>query len=92
MLQKLKNGQIDVIVEDSNVMMSALLSGKVPLKAVVSAGKLEDKAELYMAFSPKHPKSKELAAKFDAGIRELRKSGKLKAILGLYGLTDWKKN
>lgn len=90
LILKLKNGQVDAIAEDSNVMMSALLSGKVPLKGVVSAGSLTDKAELYIAFSPKHPKSKELAAKFDTGIRELRSSGKLKAILGLYGLTDWK--
>jgi polar amino acid transport system substrate-binding protein len=89
---KLVNDHIDAIAEDSNVMMASLLSGKVPLKGVVSAGSLKEKSELYIAFSPKNPKSKELAAKFDAGIKELRSSGKLKAILGLYGLTDWKKN
>jgi polar amino acid transport system substrate-binding protein len=89
---KLQNGHIDAIVEDSNVMMSAILSGKIPLKGVVSAGSLKEKSEVYIAFSPKNPKSKELAAKFDAGIRNLRGSGRLKAILGLYGLTDWKKN
>jgi len=90
LISKLQNGSIDVIAEDSNVMMSSLLSGKIPVKGVVSAGALKEKANLYIAFSPKNPKSKELAAKFDAGIKELRSSGKLKAILGLYGLKDWK--
>lgn len=88
---KLENGHIDAIAEDTNVMMSAILSGKIPYKGIVAAGSLKDKSELYIAFSPKSPKSKELAAKFDAGIKELRSSGKLEAILGLYGLTDWKK-
>lgn len=90
LILKLQSGQIDAIAEDSNVMMSSLLSGKIPFKGIVSAGSLKDKANLYIAFSPKNPKSKELAAKFDAGIKDLRNSGKLQAILGLYGLTDWK--
>lgn len=89
---RLENGHIDAIAEDTNVMMAALLSGRAPLKGIVSAGSSKEKSELYIAFSPKNSKSKELAAKFDAGIKELRSSGKLKAILSLYGLTDWKKN
>jgi polar amino acid transport system substrate-binding protein len=92
LIAKLMDGHVDVIAEDSNVMMAALLAGKIPLRGVTSAGNLKDKAQLYIAFSPKNPKSKELAAKFDTGIRALRGNGKLKAILGLYGLTDWKKN
>ncbi|MCJ8273587.1 MAG: transporter substrate-binding domain-containing protein [Psychrosphaera sp.] len=42
-----------------------------------------------LLFSGKNPKSKEYAAFFSAGIKQLRKSGKLKIILEKYGLKDW---
>jgi len=92
LIRMLQNGQIDVIAEDSNVMLASMISHKVSPGSIVSAGSSKEKSVIYVAFSPKHPKSKELAAKFDTGIKELRTGGKLQAILGLYGLTDWKKN
>lgn len=92
LIRMLQNDQIDVIAEDTNVMFATLISGKVPMGSIAVAGNCKEKSILYVAFSPKNPKSKELAAKFDAGIKILRGSGKLNAILGLYGLTDWKKN
>jgi polar amino acid transport system substrate-binding protein len=92
LIRMLQDGQIDAIVEDTNVMFATLISGKVPMGSLVAAGSCKEKSTLYVAFSPKNPKSKELAAKFDAGIKALRSNGKLHAILGLYGLTDWKKN
>jgi len=92
LIRLLQTGQIDAIAEDSNVMLATFIAKKVPMGSIVSAGSSKEKSTLYVAFSPKHPKSKELAAKFDAGIKSLRSSGKLKAILGLYGLTDWKKD
>jgi len=90
LLGMLQNGQIDVIVEDTNVMMASLIAKKVPLGSIVPAGSCKEKSTLYVAFSPKNPKSKELAVKFDAGIKALRSSGRLHAILNLYGLDDWK--
>lgn len=42
-----------------------------------------------LLFSGKNPKSKEYAAFFSAGMKQLRKSGKLKIILEKYGLKDW---
>lgn len=92
LIRMLQNGQIDAIVEDTNVMFASMISAKVPMGNIVTAGSCKEKSTLYVAFSPKNPKSKELAAKFDAGIKTLRSSGKLHAILGLYGLPDWKKN
>jgi len=91
LIRMLQNGQIDAIAEDTNVMLATLIAGKVPMGSIVSAGSCKEKSTLYVAFSPKNPKSKELAAKFDAGIKTLRSSGKLHAILGLYGVTDWNK-
>jgi len=92
LVRMLENGQIDAIAEDTNVMFATMISGKVPMGSIVAAGSCKEKSTLYIAFSPKNPKSKELAAKFDAGIKALRSSGKLQAILKLYGLDDWKKN
>lgn len=92
LIRMLQNDQIDAIVEDTNVMFATLISGKVAMGSITTAGSYKEKATLYVAFSPKSQKSRELAAKFDAGIRELRANGKLRAILGLYGLTDWKKD
>lgn len=91
LIRMLQNDQIDVIAEDTNVMLATLIAGKVPMGSLVGAGACKEKSTLYVAFSPKNPKSRELADKFDAGIKALRDSGKLNAILGLYGLTDWKK-
>ena len=51
LISKLQNGSIDVIAEDSNVMMSSLLSGKIPVKGVVSAGALKEKANLYISYN-----------------------------------------
>ncbi len=42
-----------------------------------------------LLFSRKNPKSTEYAAFFSAGMKQLRKSGKLKTILKKYGLKDW---
>jgi polar amino acid transport system substrate-binding protein len=46
--------------------------------------------ELFVAFSPQNPKSKQYAEIMSKGMSELRKSGKLKVILSKYGLKDWK--
>ena len=92
LIRMLQSGQIDAIAEDTNVMFATLIAGKVQMGSITAAGSCKEKSTLYVAFSPKNPKSKELAGKFDEGIKALRSSGKLRAILGLYGLTDWKKN
>ena len=47
--------------------------------------------ENFMGISPKRRDADKLAALFDRGMNKLRKTGQLKAIMGRYGLTDWKK-
>ncbi len=46
--------------------------------------------DLFIAFSPKNPKSPEYAKIISEGMVQLRKSGKLKDILAKYSLKDWK--
>ncbi|SFV56538.1 ABC transporter, periplasmic domain [hydrothermal vent metagenome] len=46
---------------------------------------------VYLAFSPNNPHSKEYAKILSEGINTLRKSGELDKILAKYGLHDWEK-
>jgi len=87
----LQNGKIDVIAEDSNVMLSTLINCSVTPGAIVPAGRHSEITDVYVAFSPNNPRSPAYAKIFDEGIRDLRKRGKLDKILFLYGLKDWLK-
>ena len=44
---------------------------------------------IFVAFSPANAKSKDYAQILGQGMDELRRSGKLKAILSKYGMEDW---
>jgi polar amino acid transport system substrate-binding protein len=91
MFKMIAAGRIDGFIEDPNVgqwsLKSAGLSGKIIAAADVSGS---DVAPLVLLFSPSKPTSRDYAAKYDEGMRALRKSGKLKEILAKYGLKDWK--
>lgn len=58
---------------------------------IEQAGLFGEPTEMYIACSPAKPSSKEYAKLLTDGIRALRGNGKLAAILGKYGLKDWKK-
>lgn len=92
-IRKLLAGRIDVMLEDENVVMNALLEMGKPESALRSAGVLTPAIDrdklLYLAFSPKLKESKELAAIFDAGIQRMRKNGEWDAILARYDVKDW---
>lgn len=85
-LKKLLAGRVDVVVEDMNVAEFALaaqgMDGLVEIQAI------DGGTPLYVAFAPS-PAGAGRAAKLDAGIRGLRKSGDLSRILARYGLGDW---
>ncbi|HYE52525.1 MAG TPA: transporter substrate-binding domain-containing protein [Azospirillaceae bacterium] len=86
-LRKLLASQADLVLDEKNVLdYTAVQAG---LEDVVQTVPLGSSAPLFIAFSPKHPKAKELAAALDAGVKEMRKSGKLAEILKRYGLKDW---
>ncbi len=95
-IRKLIVGRVDVIVEDKFVFTNLASYMKVNSKVKVAGlYPIENKkefnsAKLYLAFSPKHPKSKEYAAILSAGIKNLRASGELKRIMQKYKLMDWR--
>ncbi len=97
-IRKLLRGRIDVILEDKAVFIETARSMGVLEKTeyagidpIRSEEDLEE-SKLYMAFSPKNPKSKEYAKILSNGIEEMRLRGELDAILAEYGLTDWRKD
>ena len=97
-IRKLLKGRIDVIPEDKSVFIETA-NAIGALEKIESAGidpitskEGLDESRLYMAFSPKNPKSKEYARLISVGIEQMRLSGELNEILAKYGLTDWRED
>jgi len=89
LIKMLQAGRIEAIIENPVVMVHAL-KGSGMSAQIVNAGNMGIKDELFVAFSPARPSSAGYARKFDDGLRQLRKDGKLKEIMNKYGLNDWK--
>jgi polar amino acid transport system substrate-binding protein len=87
-LKKLAAGRLDATVDAKPVLAYKLL--KMNLADKVEFAGSVDPSDIYIAFSPANPKSKEYAAILDKGLAEMRASGRLKQILSSYGVTDWK--
>ena len=85
-LKKLLAGRIKAIVEDKSVMMFNLDLNKAKEK-VKAAGGLPTQ-DVFIAFSPKNPKSNEYANLLSKGIKDMRKNGELDKIFGKYGISS----
>lgn len=80
-------GRIGAYLDDRMVVRWTARQANVPLE-LREAGVVSS-IPLYIAFSPADSRSTELARVFDKGIRALRASGKLAAILDEYRVKDW---
>jgi polar amino acid transport system substrate-binding protein len=87
-LKRLDEAHVDTIVENPFVFNYMIKEGKARDK-YEEAGCTEDN-DLYIAFSPKNPRSKEFAKILTEGIEELRKDGTLDKIVSKYSLKDWR--
>lgn len=87
-LQRLDQKSIDTIVENPFVFNYVTSLDKIRDK-YEEAGCTDDN-DLYIAFSPKNPRSKEFAKMLSDGIEELRKDGTLDKIIAKYSLKDWR--
>lgn len=91
---KLKDGSVDIVVEDVNVFAEKTLAMGLR-DAFRLAGKVPGgDAAVYVAFSPASAKAERsvvLVRLFEEGMKKLRESGELRSILEKYGLEDWKK-
>ncbi|MBW1779474.1 MAG: transporter substrate-binding domain-containing protein [Deltaproteobacteria bacterium] len=95
-IKKLLEGRIDVVPEDKAAFIETARSMGV-LDRIEDAGvdPITSKAGLdeslvYIAFSPKDPKSMEYARLISEGIEQMRASGELSRILAKYELRDWR--
>jgi polar amino acid transport system substrate-binding protein len=82
----LELGRIGAFIDDTNVVGLAVQEGRIA--NFRQAGCLEA-TETYIAFSPANPKAKEYAKALADGVATLRQNGKLKEIIGKYGVSDW---
>lgn len=86
---KLKAKRIDTMIEVKPVFDHTVKEMGVA-DLFKSAGSDGEADPVYIAFSPKNPKSKEYAKILSDGIKEMRQSGELATILAKYGQKDWK--
>jgi len=97
-IRKLLKERIDLIPEDKAVFIDTANSMGVLDKIEdagidpISSKEGLDESKLYIAFSPKNPKSKEYAKLITDGIEQMRLSGELSQILAKYKLTDWRED
>lgn len=90
-IAKLLGDRIDVFYEDPLVVRWELLRREATHMVQLAAMAPEDRFErIFMGFSKALPESEHLARLFDEGLRRLRTSGRLAAILAQYNLEDWK--
>lgn len=90
LIQMTESKRLDAFVENPFVLeynLNKLKKNKSLFK--VASPNIANDSNLFIAFSPANPKSKEYARLLDRGVVELRKSGRLKAILAKYGFSDW---
>ncbi len=85
-LDKLRTGRITALVESEPVIAYQQSSNK-SLSDLKNVGCFKE-TQVYVAFSPVLPQSKNYAKLLSDGIQEMRKSGQLKKILDKYGLKD----
>lgn len=86
---KLKAKRIDATIDDLMVIKYFLRqTGQTEL--FKEAGIIDKGYGIYIAFSPEYSKAQQMADIITTGVRRLRKSGELTAILTKYGARDWK--
>ena len=88
-LKKLLLQRIDVVVDNEAAIRFTANQMNV-LEKIKAAGYGQEPAYIYIAFSPALPQATVLAHQLSEGIVELRRCGRLQAILDRYGLNDWK--
>ncbi len=90
-IKRLAAGWLDVIIEDEAVFL--FQAGKLNKRSGFRLADSEVPCSddyIYIAFSPSEAKAEEYAALLSEGIRNMRASGELAALLARYNLTDWK--
>lgn len=89
LISSLQAGRIDAFIENAPVVYYTTHAMGLPPGMLREAGSPRMGVLLFIPFSPKLSKARELAGIFDERIRELRSGGRLKSILEKYQIEDW---
>ena len=89
LFKKMEKKRIDFFIEDASVVAD-FVKKNPKLDVVKRVGDVSEPEGVFIAFSPKNPKSKGYAKALSEGIEKMRKNGRLAKILESYGLKDWK--
>ncbi|MDG0817864.1 substrate-binding periplasmic protein [Bdellovibrio svalbardensis] len=87
LLKKMADLRNDVIVEDKSVVDYNLKNNRDLQGIKMQLAGCLPSAPMYIAFSPRNPKSKEYAKIFSEGLRKMRKTKELEAIFQSYGIS-----
>ncbi|MFY7905685.1 MAG: hypothetical protein ACOVO0_06055, partial [Burkholderiaceae bacterium] len=86
--RKLAANRIGAFIENENVLRYA--ATRVPeLNAVEVAGCMPGQDPLFVGYSSKHPKAREIKAQVDSYLANLRKTGELSRLLDKYQVAPW---
>ena len=83
-IKLVSSGHIDLMAEVADVLDYKIRTEKLPLRKV---GCTQDAVAVYLALNAKA--HAEIGAILSDGIKAMRKDGRLKTILAVYGLEDW---
>ncbi len=90
LIQMTETGRVVAFVENPVVLEYNMKKlGKDNSIFKIVSKNLANDPDLFIAFSPANPKSREYAKILDDGVLEMKKNGKLKEILERYGLSSW---
>lgn len=87
-LQKLQAGTIDAVLDNRAVLEFNIALYQLD-ESVRFAGHLEEKFNMWLAFSPQLKQLDDICLRFNRELSEMRSSGKLGYILRRYGIEDW---
>ena len=87
-VDKLLAGELDVVAESAPVFLWHLKATANPVTNF-KAAYTHQTDPVFIAFSPKNPRSLTYARWLDEGLRQLRANGRLAEILARYGQRDW---
>ncbi|MFM6929144.1 MAG: substrate-binding periplasmic protein [Bdellovibrio sp.] len=89
-LKMMNSERLDAFIENESVLRYHLSISHIPMDTYKAVSvSLANNSNLYIAFSPKNPKSMEYSKAITKGLSELRQSGELRKILAKYHLPDW---
>ena len=87
------NGAADMTIDEYSVVLNLMRERPdlaKNLKIIRPEGYKDQSIDVYISFSKNDPESQMFADAISEKVRQMRRSGELKALLQRYGLSDWK--